>query len=401
MRLLFLLWAGIFQVSTTTNSLLAQRLSLKQQLLIEKTMEPILKAESGKHEFHHGKGAFVVLGKDTLFNAHGLRYLFKITGDTVIRLDKSIFHGSNFWRYLFEYNDQIFLMGGYGQFVTNNNLESFNFDSKEWYLIKTDGDKPNYIKGCVIRQKDQLYLFCNTHSGNNIEEDICDPHFYRLDLPTLHWKKYPIVQPELLNFQCEIVLYTNNYILVLDHRNTLLIETKSLNFIIVPQEEMGIKTSYQNISVDGDMLYFSNDVHHPSFENLPGINLSNFWNSHKSKAKKLNINPNYLERNPKELLIAYFIGVILLVVGLFIVLNNRIKNKKQTPLLQKFQKHASKTLTTEELDLLLGIEHMEMESKKAKRHRILAQIEVASPGLIQRIKDESDKRRFVYFISPD
>ena len=70
-------------------------------------------------------------------------------------------------------------------------------------------------------------------------------------------------------------------------------------------------------------------------------------------------------------------------------------------MLKKIVKHASKTLSTEELDQILGIEHMELESRKAKRHRILAQIEVASPGLIQRIKDESDKRRFVYFVSPD
>jgi hypothetical protein len=325
--LIFSVWAGIVLVSISSNLVLAQRLSLKQQLLIEKTMEPILKAESGKHELQQGKGSFVVLGKDTLCNIHGLRYLFKITGDTVIRLDKSIFHGSNFWRYLFEYNEQIFIMGGYGQFVTNNNLESFNFDSKEWYLIKTHGEKPSFIKGCVIRQKDQLFLFCNTQSGNSIEEDNCDPNFYRLDLPTLHWKKYPIVQPELLNFKSEIVLYTDNFILVLDHRNTLLIETKSLHYLIVPQDELGVKTSFPNISVDGDILYFSNDIHHPSFENLPGINLQNFWNSHKSKSKKLNINPNYFERNPKELTIAYVIGVVLLVSGLFIAVNRRIKRK--------------------------------------------------------------------------
>jgi hypothetical protein len=89
------------------------------------------------------------------------------------------------------------------------------------------------------------------------------------------------------------------------------------------------------------------------------------------------------------------------VTGLFLFFRHRIKNKKQTPLLKKIVKHTSKTLSTEELDQILGIEHMELESRKAKRHRILAQIEVASPGLIQRIKDESDKRRFVYFVSPD
>lgn len=391
----------IFHFIFLSNAIIAQRLSLKQQLIVEKTLEPILNAESGKHELHMGKGAFIQIGQDTILSIHGLRYLFKITGDTAIRLDKSIFHGSNFWRYLFEYNGQIFSMGGYGQFVTNNNLESFNFDSKEWYLIKTTGQKPAYIKGCVIRQKEQLYLFCNTLSGNGIEGDVCDPFFYQLDLPSMQWKKYPVIQRELQNFQTQIVLYSTDYIVVLDDRNAMLIQPKSMEFIQVTQEELGIRKSYLNISVDGNSLYFSNDIHHPINENLPGVDLLHFWNTHKSKAVKFNLNPSYLERYPKEIFVGVICGIIALVTGLFFFFRHRIKNKKQTPLLKKIVKHASKTLSTEELDQILGIEHMELESRKAKRHRILAQIEVASPGLIQRIKDESDKRRFVYFVSPD
>jgi hypothetical protein len=383
------------------NTIIAQRLSLKQQLLIEKTIQPILQEEAGKHELLLGKGAFVQLGQDTLFNIHGLRYLFKITGDSVIRLDKSIYHGSNFWRYLFEYNGQIFTLGGYGQFVTNNNLESFNFDSKEWYLVKTSGQKPLFIKGCVIRVKDQLYLFSNSLSGNSIEDDISDPYFYQLDLPSLTWKRFPIVQSELQNFQAEIILYTTDYILVLDNRNAMLIQPKTLEFIQVTQEELGIKTSYQNISVDNNSLFFSNDIHHPSNENLPGVSMVTFWNNHKSKAKKIILNPSYFQQYPKEISIAILVGVNLIVIAISIFLKNRIKRKKQTPLIQRIIRHNSKTLTTEELDQLLGIDHMELESRKAKRHRILAQIDVASPGLINRIKDESDKRRFVYFVSRD
>jgi len=383
------------------NTSIAQRLSLKQQLLIEKTLEPILQEEAGKHELLMGKGAFVQLGQDTLLNIHGLRYLFKITGDTVIRLDKSVYHGSNYYRYLFEYNGQIFTMGGYGQFVTNNNLESFNFDNKEWYLVKTTGQKPSYIKGCVIRVKDQLYLFSNSLSGNSIEENISDSYFYQLDLPSLTWKRFPIVQSELQNFQAEIILYTTDYIVVLDNRNAMLIHPKTLEFIQVTQEELGIKTSYQNISVDNNSLFFSNDIHHPSNENLPGVSMVTFWNNHKSKAKKINLNPTYFQQYPKEMLISILLGFVLLVFAIVIFLKNRIKRKKQTPLIQRIIRHNSKTLTTEELDQLLGIDHMELESRKAKRHRILAQIEVASPGLIHRIKDESDKRRFVYFVSRD
>jgi hypothetical protein len=205
----------------------------------------------------------------------------------------------------------------------------------------------------------------------------------------------------LQNFQAEIILYTTDYILVLDNRNAMLIHPKTLEFIQVTQEELGIKTSYQNISVDNNSLFFSNDIHHPSNENLPGVSMVNFWNNHKSTAKKIILNPSYFQQYPKEISIAILVGINLIVIAISIFIKNRIKRKKQTPLIQRIIRHNSKTLTTEELDQLLGIDHMELESRKAKRHRILAQIEVASPGLINRIKDESDKRRFVYFVSRD
>lgn len=388
-------------ISFLSNQSFAQRLSLKQQLLIEKTMEPILKEEAGKHELMLGRGAFVQLGQDTLLSIHGLRYLFKITGDTAIRLDKSIFHGTSFWRYLYEYNGQIFTIGGYGQFMTNNNVESFNFDSKEWYLIKTFGEKPSYIKGCFLRVKDQLYLFGNTQSGNNIQPDITDPYFYQFDLPTLTWKRFRHVQNELKNFHTEIVLYTKDFSVAIDQINAILINNKTLEYLVVSREELGMNATYQNISIHENALLFSNDIHHLSSENLPGIDLISFWNKHKSKAIKFNLNPSLYEQYPKMALIfaLFFLGLILICV--FLLLKNRIKNKKPTPLIQRILEHNEKTLSTEELDQLLGINHMEVESRKAKRHRILAQIEVASPGLIKRIKDESDKRRFVYYVSKD
>jgi hypothetical protein len=384
-----------------SKQIFAQKLSLKQQLLIEKTMEPILKKESGKHELMLGKGAFIQLGTDTLLSIHGHRYLFKITGDTVIRLDKSIYHGTSFWRYLYEYNGQIFTLGGYGQFMTNNNLESFNFDSREWYLIKTFGDKPHFIKGCFLRVKDKLYLFCNTLSGNNIEPDITDPYFYEFDLPTLTWKRFLNIQNELKQFHAEIILYTTDFSVVIDPINSLLINNKTLEYILVSSEELGINATFQNISVNENSLYFSNDVHHPNNENLPGIQLISFWNKHKSKAKKFILHPTIYQQYPMETLIGGIICVILLSMGVTLILKYRGKNKKPKPLIQRILSHNSQTINTEELDLLLEIDHLKGDSLKVKRYFYLAQIEIASPGLIKRVKDVSDNRRYIYIINHD
>ncbi len=56
----------------------------------------------------------------------------------------------------------------------------------------------------------------------------------------------------------------------------------------------------------------------------------------------------------------------------------------------------SECITVEELDRLFEIDHMEMESRKSKRHKIINQLNVDCHGLITRIKDENDKRKFLY-----
>ena len=55
-------------------------------------------------------------------------------------------------------------------------------------------------------------------------------------------------------------------------------------------------------------------------------------------------------------------------------------------------------LNTEELDELLGIEHMDVDSKKFKRNRMINEMNQRHPDFITRIKDDTDKRRFLYQI---
>ena len=55
-------------------------------------------------------------------------------------------------------------------------------------------------------------------------------------------------------------------------------------------------------------------------------------------------------------------------------------------------------LSCDELDELFGISHLEPDSKKSKRHRFLAELNVNHPGFITKSKDQTDKRRFNYKI---
>ena len=55
-------------------------------------------------------------------------------------------------------------------------------------------------------------------------------------------------------------------------------------------------------------------------------------------------------------------------------------------------------LSSDELDELFGISHLEPDSKKSKRHRFLAELNTNHPGFITKSKDQTDKRRFNYKI---
>jgi DNA-binding MarR family transcriptional regulator len=57
------------------------------------------------------------------------------------------------------------------------------------------------------------------------------------------------------------------------------------------------------------------------------------------------------------------------------------------------------TLTIEELDEIFEIVHLEPDSKKLKRTRLINELNVSKPNFIERERDESDKRRYLYKIN--
>lgn len=67
-------------------------------------------------------------------------------------------------------------------------------------------------------------------------------------------------------------------------------------------------------------------------------------------------------------------------------------------LITKIKASTNKELTIDELDVLLDIFHLELESRKLKRHRLLHVIDIKSPNLISRTKDVTDKRKYLYII---
>lgn len=75
-----------------------------------------------------------------------------------------------------------------------------------------------------------------------------------------------------------------------------------------------------------------------------------------------------------------------------------IYTKFEDQLYQRIITCKKTTLSVHELDIILEIEKLSSDSKKLKRHRLINELNKNYPGIIQRQKDLTDKRRNIYII---
>jgi len=388
---------SLFSVPT-----IAQKLTPKQTNIIRKTIVRYLEKEANLRVLETGKAAFLPIGKDTFFNIHGLRYVFKLQGDSAIRLDQSVYHGSNFHRYLFQHDGKMMSLGGYGMFVTNNNLEAFNVEAREWYIVKTTGNKPNSIKGAGLRFGNFVYILNNCIDGNNIEVPRTDIYFYRLDLSNMTWKKFKEFRTENLDLLPNDYFYLKDYVITKGLNNSVIYNLKTQEYLYCNNDAVGIKQfNGYNTSVHNNQLDILLQDSSKIVIKDPQRDIDELWTENKKYAKHLELNPSIWQQYTTELN-ACIVTLALLIIG-GIWLKNHSKNKRADkntlhPLVYKMIATSKSEFNQDELDKILSIDHMEGESKKTKRHRLLAIIETQYPGLIERQKDSTDKRRFIYVI---
>jgi len=385
-------------------SLFPQRLNEKQKIAVQTVVEKQFGNAAAKLDLDK-YNTFVTIKSDTFFNPGGYFYLFKLKGDSLERIDRSSFHGTTFNRFLFSWGDQIFQLGGYGMFMTNNLLLRFSYTGKDWQVVRTKGEKPLFINGVTFRNGDSIITFSNYKNGNLVEANACDSSLYVLRLKNLQWNKYPI-KKELNGWA--INYETDDYIICSLETRILLVKKSNLTYVVL-----------NNI---GDSF-----MRHPAEY---GINNTVFFNNEVSLSYSLNLD-SLAKRHAKK-----FVPILdlknqhvpekknlfwlLLLLPLLALLPLYYRKKKLSRLITgdsengRFlsDNHLSQTnvfydalirqekniLTMEELDCLLEIEHMESDSKKLRRFRIIQNLNDKHPGLITRVKDLNDKRKFLYLL---
>ena len=403
------------------NLITAQKLTAKQETTIRKTIEAQYGDYNSTIWLNTGMSTFCVVNKDTLYNPDGFHYVFKLSGDSAIRLDHSIWHGGNFRRFLFSDNDNLYALGGYGFFTTNNNLEYFNPKIKEWSFKQTFGNAPNYILGMCFKIGDDIYSMNNMKSGNGYT-DAFDTLIYKLNLKTMTWESFYQKDKDLRIYGQTI--YTNDYCIHINLYYSIIIKKGTLNYLSLFNEDIGFSQIINVISINNNTISFQTDLSsHSERQTISKLKLDEIWKKNIANVKPLKLFP--ITKPTQSLSYTYWLLAFLAFSSIPIMtyyykkrkknkiiiepaLDNIIMQEPEKDLLpEELQSDVYKALlnygklniSTDELDELLAISHLEPDSKKLKRHRLLSKIEKKHPGFIVRIKDQIDKRQFSYQIN--
>lgn len=394
------------------NSFVAQTLSAYQDSIVRKTIEKQFGEEAAKCDLNLGYGNFCIIEKDTFFNPQGYNYLFQLSNGTLLRLDHSLFHGNNGRSFLFSHNNKIYALGGYGFFTTNNNLTYFNFKSKEWCFEPVIGSSPPFILGLAFKSGENIISFNNMRSGNNAETDTEDHLVYRLNLKTFTWEAFQELKG--VPFLKGESYYTKDFVFFLSKNNSLLVSPKTNSIIIINNDKHGISPNAYITDINNNTIVLSSRNNNGEILKV-NLSLNDIWKGNEKSANPIELVP--VENNSNLKWLFFPLSAIMIFIGLIIV---RQRNKKKANLNGEANQDTSNTLieespiwdeitkslvqssknvlSTEELDLILNISHLEPDSRKLRRHRIISELQKQNPTLITRIKDSTDRRKFLYKI---
>jgi hypothetical protein len=399
----------------------SQILSKKQECVIKETIASQFGNVSEHTMLNLGASAFCAVGADTFYNPPGYNYLFCLRGDSLTRLDHSLFHGNNGNRFLFSWKGKLFALGGYGFFTTNNNLLYFNAASKEWCYEPTQGEVPPYILGIAFKSGNLIYSFNNFKCGNNSEADTKDKNVYCLNLDSMSWRRFePMDQLGWIDGER---YNTRDFCFFHGVNVSMLIHSLNRKFVLINNDEYGLSESSLISLVNENKLFFRKRDNNNNQTDL-NLDLEQIWLQKKSGADLIRTMRKdngsiFFSWNAYVVTVGLF-GICLIFYFKFgkkekkfsaegsesssLIKENAIEVFSEEPLvradlLNSILACKKTVLTIDELDELLSITHLESDSRKLRRHRLLTELQTKFPELVTREKDSNDRRRFLYKIN--
>ncbi len=200
------------------------------------------------------------VGEKTYLVHSGCGPVLEFRNDSIVRVDNSYLHNSQFGATPFVYNNQIHYFGGYGLFTYKNIITRYDFKSGEWNQEQAYGDVFPEARCCDVfsfRKKDHLYIFGGTANDPKNIREINDvkPLLWDLDLATMTWKEIGAYNSALISSQYNAIQIKNK--LYLFHQILLEVDL---------EQNTVKKYDYSNHIVPKAMLA-KNDTIYGVFEN--------------------------------------------------------------------------------------------------------------------------------------
>jgi hypothetical protein len=330
----------------------------------------------------------------------GLVFKEYLKNDSLIhfkRIDRTQFDGYNFEDIKFDYHDTLFSIGGFGFWRNNGQIRYFT-ENREWELLLPE--LPDGISNRNIWNLDQengfFYTIINSKEAGN--------KLYKINLANKTWSAEALpdfISSELLlNSEHPIQIQLNN------RASSLLCYSNKIYYINLEKSELKIASNdkllnFLNKNVVREASYFE-------FNNKLYI-----YNSIHSTIDSIefkdndftSISKNSSYTNNKIIIAFIFLIIFLLIYYLF-----RKKNKSgidinefEKEFIMKLISQKGAIINIENLNYLLGLSKKSIEIQKKNRSEFLNKLNQklkdelnTEDNIIIRIKEEEDKRVFVY-----
>jgi hypothetical protein len=153
--------------------------------------------------------------------------LYEFFNGSVNRIDSSYAQRNQYSGAFFNYNNQLYLLGGYGFWKTKSILTKFNFNSGDWEYVKTSGNLPEGINNPVFVLKNNILLLFNFSERPQNQLDVKNPNLYSLNMETLNWRKGGLINPhflELKNNSTDRFFYINGKTIISKSQSPMIFE---------------------------------------------------------------------------------------------------------------------------------------------------------------------------------
>ena len=272
--------------------------------------------------------------------------VYKYLDGSIVRIDDSFAHRNQFSGFFFSYNQELYLLGGYGYWATKSYLTKFNFQSGSWDRIETYGSPPKHgiNQGSFIKDGNSVFAFDFFSKKNAGAVNEKNRSLFELNLSTMNWNKKgmllefsekgieeKIMAAKIPKGDGLIVKYqSDDFFKIFTPRNNL-VSTYKL-------EDKIPKFGNNAISIGSTVVFGSNSADNTT-KKIVTIDLGKLS---VDKKQQMVMDQNQMF---KRYLVFVFIFLVLLTVSLFTyfknyvtifyVSNNAIRNEKGTLLLTK------------------------------------------------------------------